>query len=64
MGTTNWKESKTYLKELNNHKDKLTKQQYKTLKGQILSGDYIGAEKGLKKLIRKKVITWQDQDNQ
>lgn len=42
------------IKELNNYKDKLTKQQYKTLKGQILSGDYIGAKKGLKKLLERK----------
>lgn len=32
-------------------RDKLTKQQYKTLKGQILAGDGEGAMKGLRKLL-------------
>ena len=33
-------------------RDRLTKQQYKTLKGQILAGDSDGAMKGLRKLLR------------
>lgn len=41
--------------KLNRYKRLLTKQQYKTIKGQIIAGDVIGAEKGLKKLINKKV---------
>ena len=32
----------------------LTKQQYKTIKGQIIAGDTAGAIKGLNKLLRKK----------
>lgn len=32
-------------------RDRLTKQQYKTLKGQILAGDGDGAMKGLRKLL-------------
>ncbi len=32
-------------------RDRLTKQQYKTLKGQILAGDGDAAMKGLRKLI-------------
>ena len=32
-------------------RDRLTKQQYKTLKGQILAGDSDGAMKGLRKLL-------------
>ena len=39
---------------LKKHKDLLTKQQYKTIKGQIIAGDTIGAMKGLNKLINKK----------
>lgn len=35
-------------------RDRLTKQQYNTLKGQILAGDGAGAMKGLRKLISKK----------
>lgn len=34
-------------------RDRLTKQQYKTLKGQILAGDGDGAMKGLRKLLLK-----------
>ena len=32
-------------------RDRLTKQQYKTLRGQVLAGDHIGAMKGLQKLL-------------
>lgn len=32
-------------------KDRLTKQQYRTLKGQILAGDSDGAMKGLRRLL-------------
>jgi hypothetical protein len=32
----------------------LTKQQYKTLRGQIFAGDHIGAMKGLQKLQERK----------
>lgn len=34
-------------------KDRLTPQQYKTLRGQVLAGDGDGALKGLRKLLRK-----------
>lgn len=33
------------------HKPQLSRQQYKTLKGQILAGDPEGAMRGLKKLL-------------
>lgn len=33
------------------HKPQLTRQQYKTFKGQILAGDPKGAMRGLKKLL-------------
>ena len=36
---------------LNGFRKKLTKQQYKTLKGQILAGDSGGAMKGLQKIL-------------
>ena len=35
----------------------ITKQQYKTFKGQVLSGDVLGATKGLAKLIKRKEVT-------
>lgn len=41
------------MKELKKHKKYLTLQQYKTLKGQILSGDKEGARKGLNKLLKR-----------
>lgn len=38
---------------LKKYKNKLTKQQMKTFKGQILSGDIDGFKKGLKKCLIK-----------
>lgn len=35
-------------------RDRLTKQQYKTLKGQILAGDGEGAMKGLRRLLQRR----------
>jgi hypothetical protein len=37
-------------------RDRLSKQQYKTLKGQILAGDSDGAMKGLRKLLLKTTV--------
>lgn len=37
-------------------KKKLTRQQYKTLKGQILAGDVDGAMRGLEKLTNQKEV--------
>ena len=39
------------LGRLLSYKSQLTRQQYKTLKGQILAGDAEGAMRGLKKLL-------------
>ena len=39
------------LIRLKNARPKLTKQQYKTLKGQVLAGDPDAAMRGLKKLL-------------
>jgi hypothetical protein len=39
------------LGTLLSHKPQLSRQQYKTLKGQILAGDADGAMRGLKKLL-------------
>ena len=41
------------LKLLKSYKFKMTKQQYKTFKGQILSGNISGFRKGLFKLIKE-----------
>ena len=38
-------------------KNKLTPQQFKTIKGQILAGDVEGAKKGLDRLERRSVRT-------
>lgn len=38
-------------KFLKYYKNRLTRQQYNTLKGQIKSGDYEGFMKGIKKLV-------------
>lgn len=42
---------KDYFRLLNQYKHKLTKQQYKTFKGQIISGDTKGFVKGLQKVL-------------
>lgn len=39
--------------QLNQNKKLLTKQQYKTLKGQAVEGDIIGANKGLIKILQR-----------
>lgn len=39
---------------LKKYKNTLTKQQLLTLRGQILSADYLGFKKGLKNIINKK----------
>lgn len=41
------------FKILKIHKHQLTKQQYKTLKGQAIAGDTLGAMKGLNKILRR-----------
>ncbi|MFR1708894.1 MAG: hypothetical protein ACLSV2_08340 [Clostridium sp.] len=46
-------EKQTFMKQLNQHKCMLTKQQYKTLKGQAVAGDATGANRGLIKLLRR-----------
>lgn len=40
-------------KILNRYKYKLTKQQYRTLKGQINKGDYKGFRKGLETILKR-----------
>lgn len=42
----------TLLKRLKQNRQHLTKQQVKTIRGQILAGDLTGAEKGLNKLLK------------
>lgn len=42
---------------LNEYRHLLTKQQYKTLKGQILSGDVDGFRKGLFKIAKIKYVS-------
>lgn len=46
--------NKAALFELNRARGRLTKQQYKTLRGQILAGDHTGALRGLRKLLDRK----------
>ena len=42
-----------YLKLLKKYRNRLTRQQLLTLRGQILNGDIEGFIKGLKKIIKK-----------
>lgn len=41
------------MKDLKKYKECLTRQQYRTLKGQIIAGDKEAAMKGLKKLLKR-----------
>lgn len=41
------------MKDLKQHKESLTKQQYRTLKGQIIAGYKEAAMKGLNKLLKR-----------
>lgn len=41
------------IRRLKKYRGVLTKQQYKTLKGQIIAGDKKGAMKGLNKLLKR-----------
>ena len=47
-------ETKVFLKRLKIFKKVLTSQERNTLKGQALSGDLAGAQKGLDKLLKQK----------
>lgn len=42
-----------FLNTLREHLDELTRQEFKTLRGQALSGDIAGAEKGLQTIIMR-----------
>ena len=43
----------SFMRKLENCRQYLSKQQYRTIKGQALSGDIDGAQKGLNSLLRR-----------
>ena len=47
-------ELQAMLRKLKKSGPWMTRQQYRTIKGQILAGDYEGAEKGLNKILNAK----------
>ena len=49
------KTKSSFLRELRKYKDHLTRQQFKTLRGQVLNGDSEGAKKGLKKILNRRM---------
>lgn len=49
---------KEYFVILKRYRYKLSKQQFRTLKGQILSADYDGFKKGLKNILERKRIVY------
>ena len=55
MGNINWSKGGAYMKDLKKHKESLTKQQYRTLKGQIIFGDKKAAMKGLNKILKRNI---------
>lgn len=52
---------KDFLKKLKTQKKYLTAQQYRTIKGQALAGDVVGADKGLEKLMERNRKQWEEQ---
>ena len=54
-------EQKEFLQMLKAHKQHLTKQQFKTIKGQALAGDVEGANTGLQKLMERNRKQWEEQ---
>ena len=42
-----------FLKVLKQHRDKMTQQQFRTLKGQAYSGDIESAHRGLVKILKR-----------
>ena len=52
---------KDFLKKLKIQKKYLTAQQYRTIKGQALAGDVVGADKGLEKLMERNRKQWEEQ---
>lgn len=49
------KANSIFLRELRKYEDHLTKQQFKTLRGQVLNGDCVGAKKGLEKILNRRM---------
>lgn len=47
------KEIDAAIRRLKAHRSSLTFQQYKTIKGQILAGDVVGAMRGLDKTLHR-----------
>lgn len=45
---------KTFMETLNANRENLTRQQFRTIKGQAFAGDIKGAEKGLYKLLERR----------
>lgn len=45
-----------FMRKLKNSRPYLSKQQYRTIKGQALSGDIEGAEKGLNSLLHRRCV--------
>ena len=50
MSFNNRQDAMSYLKQ---RKSKLTVQQYRTIKGQILAGDVSGAKRGIDRVVEK-----------
>lgn len=48
------REQKKVMSDLKSNKGRLTAQQYRTVKGQILAGDTVGAARGMKKLLDRR----------
>ena len=48
------KEDTRFWRDLKANRQKMTKQQYRTLKGQAVSGKVLDARKGLQKILKRR----------
>lgn len=51
--------SRLYI-QLKKNRYNMTKQQYRTIKGQLNNGDYVGAVKGMQTIIKNRITNIQE----
>ncbi|HPK16650.1 MAG TPA: hypothetical protein PKW41_11690 [Clostridia bacterium] len=57
----NFPEINRFIKRLAAYKNRIPAQQLKTLRGQALSGDVAGAQKGLERICKKAGAVWKSE---
>ena len=57
----NYPEINHFIKRLATYKNRIFPQQLKTLRGQALSGDMAGAQRGLERICKKAGAAWKSE---